>query len=156
MCARVYRASAELLTHTEPAVLWTPSTPASLAWEGFIQRSGRNVGGQALKGQSGGGRQEPLPHTCFCERADCSVKSYRDQVQKTLLGPSSDDWALGFQRTSLPLFAHLRHLCFCDECGLLELLAKVPGVTHCSLDEPSWKGLRSTGRGGPGAQGTSV
>lgn len=50
MCACVNRASTELLTHVELAVLWAPSTWARLAWEGFIQRSGQNMGWTGFEG----------------------------------------------------------------------------------------------------------
>ena len=150
MCARVYRASAELLTHTEPAVLWTPSTPASLAWEGFIQRSGRNVGGQALKGQSGGGRQEPLPHTCFCERADCSVKATETKFRRLCWArrPTTGRW----DSNGLPFPSSLTCVTSVSamSVGCLSCLLRFQGALTARWTSPAGKVSEAQAVGGRG------
>ena len=121
----VHTASTELLSHVWSTVLWGPPTRAR---EGFIQRSCRNVDGQTSKGQSEEGGRSHFHRPAFCKHANCSVKATETKLRSlSLLGPSSDDGALGFQRTSLPLFAHPRRLCFCDECGCLSCLLRFQG-----------------------------
>ena len=153
-CVHVNRASAELLTHVEPAALWTPSTPARLAREGFIQRSGRNVGGQALKGQSGGGRQEPLPHTCFCERADCSVKATETKFRSLC-------WARHrktgrWDSNGLPFPSPLTRVASVSamSVGCLSCLLRFQGSLTARWTGPAGKfsGAQAVGGRGPGHQ----
>lgn len=94
----MYGASAELLSHVEPTVLWGPLYPGGLHPEKRPKRGMDRLQRDSPRRRTG------APFTdAFCKHANRSVKATKTKLRSlSLLGPASDDWALGFQRTPFP------------------------------------------------------